>query len=96
MHEPEVRCSSTLYAGTHRTLQREPPAKAAADPKDSNKGTSHGRQGAANRTEAGLVRLFLVMVHRITTAHVLLGASSERSTSSLSWDDPCNGARTFV
>ena len=37
LHEPEVRCSSTLYPGTHQTLQREPPAK-AADPKRPNKG----------------------------------------------------------
>ena len=53
LHEPEVRCSSTLYPGTHQTSQREP----HTEPAQSNRGASHSGERAADPTTAGNVRL---------------------------------------
>ena len=78
--------------GTHQTLQRKPPTK----PTQSNKGASRSGQVTAGAAAAGLVRLIMVMVDHVTTAHVLSGATNEQSTSSLGREDLCDGARAFI
>ena len=39
---------------------------------------------------------FPVMVDHIMTAHILLDKTTQRFISFLAWQDPCNGAHTFV
>ena len=90
-YEPEVRCSSSLHAGTYETLQR----KSSTKPARSNKGASRSGQGTSNQAEAGPVRLLLVLTIHVRTANVLLGASSEHFATSPGREDPYDGARTF-
>ena len=64
----EVRCASSLNAGTHHTLQDDSAAKAAAS-KLPNEDTSHSGHASAG-AQAGPVRFFPVTIALIRlTSH---------------------------
>ena len=81
---PELRC---------RALHSKPRRKIAI-PKHLNKDASCSGRPADGK-EVQSIRLFLVMMNVVTTAHVPLDATNDQSISTFDHEGSSNGARDF-